>query len=230
MKRSLENLFWSTKNIKIPNPRSHDFANALWHHRNIDKTSDSRPLVVEGIKIPNPRSHDFANALWHHRNIDKTSDSRPLVVEGIKIPNPRSHDFANALWHHRNIDKTSDSRPLVVEGIKSPNPRSHDFANALWHHRNIDKTSDSRPLVVEGIKSPNLRSTKIQDPKLRIQNPKFKTHKNPTSKIQISKIQNPVFSGGEKARERKLKQESTWSRCPGKPPRKKNLHGPQAIP
>ena len=179
MKRSLENLSWSTKNIKIPNQRSHDFANALWHHRNIDKTSDSRPLVVEGIKIPNPRSHDFANALWHHRNIDKTSDSRPLVVEGIKIPNPRSHGFANALWHHRNIDKTSDSRPLVVEGIKSANPRS----------------------------------TKIQDPKSRIQNPKFKTHKNPTSKIQISKIQNPVFSGGEKARERKLKQESTWSRC-----------------
>ena len=110
--------------IKIPNPRSHDFANALWHHRNIDKTSDSRHLVVEGIKIPNPRSHDFANALWHHRNIDKTSDSRHLVVQGIKTPNPRSHDFAKAPWHHRNIDKTSNSRPSVVEGVKIPNPRS----------------------------------------------------------------------------------------------------------
>ena len=84
------------------------------------------------------------------------------------------------------------------------------------------QTSDSRHLLVEGIEMPNPRSTKVQDPKSRIQHPKSKTRKNPTSKIQI----NPVFSGsgGEKARERKLKKESTWLRCQqplGKPPRKK---------
>ena len=69
--------------------------------------------------------------------------------------------------------------------------RSHDFANSLWHHRNIDKTRDSTPLEVEGIKIPNPRSTKLQDPKSRLQNPKSKTHKNSTSKIQISKMQTP---------------------------------------
>ena len=201
--------------VSISNPKIQNQTSKIT--RSIDKPSDSRHLV-EGIKIPNPRSHDFANALWHHRNIDKTSDSRHLVVEGIKIPNPRSHDFANALWHHRNIDKTSDSRHLVVQGIKTPNPRSHDFAKAPWHHRNIDKTSNSRPSVVEGVKIPNPRSTKskLQNPGFNIQNPNFK-------------IQNPVFSGGEKARERKLKKESTWLRCQqpwGNPQEKDHLHGP----
>ena len=81
------------KNIKIANPRSYDFANALWHHRSIDETSDSKPLVVEGIKISNPIPQDFANALWHHRNIDKNSDSRPLVVKGIKTRSTRGYSF-----------------------------------------------------------------------------------------------------------------------------------------
>ena len=58
--------------IKIPNPSPHDFAHALWHHRNIDKTSEFRPFVGEGIKIPNPSLTILPNALWHHRSIDKT--------------------------------------------------------------------------------------------------------------------------------------------------------------
>ena len=197
--------------------------------RNIDKTSDSTHLVVEGIKILNPRSHDFANAPWHHRDIDKTSDSRHLVVEGIKIPNPRSHDFANAPWHHRDIDKTSDSRHLVVEGIKIPNPRSHDFANAPWHHRDIDKTSDSRHLVVEGIKIPNPRSTKskLQNPGFNIQNPRRAKIQHPKSKFHKSKTQySQAVKRQEKGNSKKRIHMVALPTALGKLPRKRYLHGP----
>ena len=52
--------------------------------------------------------------------------------------------------------------------------------------------------------SKNSRFTEtIKNPVIKVQNQKAKTHKNPTPKIQISKVQNPEVSCNDKAKEPK---------------------------
>ena len=178
--------------IKIPNPRSHDFGNALWHHRNIDKTSESRHLVYHK---PKSKISRFANALWHHRNIDKTSGSRPLVVEGIKIPNPRStkiiknprskiQDSTSKNPRLTNIKKCNSSRAdsfWSVVAFLCPLPRSLKFLeNRYIIHQNPKSTKSQ--IYMSKVQIQKLQE--IQIPKIQ---PKFQNSKVQHSKISKSK-------------------------------------------
>ena len=122
---------------KVPT-RSHDFANALWHHRNIDKTFYIKSLQI--CHITQPCNTD----LWIASPILQTgqSQSQPLIAQQKKFPT-RSHDFPNALWHHRNIDKILDIKSLQICHITQP------CNTDLWIASPILQTgqSQSQPLI-----------------------------------------------------------------------------------